>query len=273
MSAAFGSARGAAAARVAVLGSAGALVGGLVLLASSAQAAYEVVPETGTAGRLVLLSDPAPAHFPDLAPGDVRYWQVAATIQGAERASLVLELRRSGDLLEHPDGLVVSIERCDVAWTGVDEGDPVCSSGRASVTRSTPATDPASGPVFDLDGVDADGTHLLVELGLGNEHSGDESLMGLTGEIGLGLTAAADEPGVDQPAVAAPPPAGLPVTGTDPTGLVLTALGAIGLGAVLAATRTRPAPARRTVRSEGAVQRVRRGPAVIRSTPGSADIR
>ena len=273
MSRALGAGFGTAVARVAMIGSTGALVGGMVLLASSAQAAYEEVPETGVAGRLVLLSDRAPAHFPDLMPGDVRYWQVAATLQGAESASLVLELRTAGELMEHPDGLVVSIERCDAAWTGVDEGQPACSAGRATVTRITPASGTESGPVFDLDGVDADGTHLPVELGLDGEDTGDECLMGLTGEIGLGLTAAADEATTDEPTVAAPPPSGLPVTGADPAGLILTGLGALGLGTALAVVRTRRAPALRTVRSEGATQRASRGPYPRRSTAGPEDIR
>lgn len=241
--------------RAVTIASAGVLACGATLLATSAQAAYQEVPETGTPGHLVLLSDPYPAAFLDLEPGVVRYWQVAATIEGADEASLVLELRKEGALVDHPDGLVVSIERCDTAWTGVAEGDPQCASGRTAVARATPDDDfAASSPVFDLEGVDSDGTHLLVALGLAGTDTGDESLMGLTGDVGLGLTAAADDRAVPVPQDPPAPPIGLPVTGADPIGLILAALGAMGLGVALVASRTRRSPALRTVRSEGAAQ-------------------
>lgn len=245
--------------RAAVVVSAGVLVCGATLLASSAHADYREVPETGTEGRLVLLSDPYPVRFDDLSPGETHYWQVAATIQGAPTASLVLEVRKSGELVEHPGGLVVAIERCDTAWTGVEAGDPQCSGGRAPVTRATPTEDYAlTSPVFDLDGVDErDGTHLLVALGLETDDTGDETLMGLEGDIALGLTAAADDPAQPPtPGVPVPPPA-LPVTGADPLGLLLAALGAVGLGLVALATRMRRIPSARTVQSEGAAQRAR----------------
>ena len=245
--------------RAVTVASAGALVCGLSLLATSAQAAYQPVPETGDAGRLVLLSDPYPASFLDLSPGAVRYWQVAATIEGATSASLVLELRKGGELVEHPDGLVVTIERCDEEWTGVAENAPQCAAGRAPVTRATPADDyTVDSPVFDLDGVDAvDGTHMLVALSLESTDTGDESLMGLDGDMGLGLTAAAVDPGA--PVVPGPPPPGLAVTGVDPMGLVLAAFGAMGLGVALLASRIRPSLGVRTVGSEWASQRARPG--------------
>ncbi|PSL37658.1 hypothetical protein CLV49_1265 [Labedella gwakjiensis] len=241
--------------------SAGVLVGGLSLLATSAQAAFQPVPETGDPGRLVLLSDPYPAEFLDLQPGVVRYWQVTATIEGATQASLVLEVRKDGELVERPDGLVMTIERCDTAWTGVPDA-PQCAAGRAAVASATPDDDyTTSSPVFDLDGVDADGTHLLVALSLVAEDSGDETLMGLEGDMGLGLTAAAVDPVTpEEPGRPSPPPGGgLAVTGVDPLGLILAAFGAVGLGAALLVSRARRSPALRTVGSEGASQLARPG--------------
>ncbi|RUQ96928.1 hypothetical protein [Labedella endophytica] len=245
--------------RALTVASVGALVCGTTLLATSAQAAYRPVPENGDPGRLVLLSDPHPVEFVALRPGIVHYWQVAATLEGATRASLVFEMRKSGELVEHPEGLVVSIERCDDEWVGLPEA-PRCDSGRGSVTQVDSSHDHReSSPVFDLAGVDDDGTHLLVAMSLAVDRSGDESLMGLTGEVGLGLTAAAE--GAAPPVVPGDPapPDGLPVTGADPMGLVLAAIGAIGLGVTLLVARTRRSPVTRTVRSEGATQLAHRG--------------
>ncbi|RWZ46199.1 hypothetical protein ELQ90_15625 [Labedella phragmitis] len=228
----------------------GSLVCGVVLLSGSAHAALQEVPENGAPGRLVLSSDPYPAQLDALSPGVIRYWEVTATIEGASDASLVLEIWKDGDLVEHPDGLVATVERCDVAWTGVPDS-PHCASGWEVVTDARPSDDYSTvSPVFDLHGVDpVDGTHLLLGFGLEPTDAGDESLMGLSAEIGLGLTAAADDPdGPGQPSAPDRPsgiPAAdapthpiatstgdLPVTGADVIGLALFALGAIGLGAI-----------------------------------------
>ncbi|RWZ58488.1 hypothetical protein ELQ92_14390 [Labedella populi] len=253
--------------RAAASAAVGSLVCGVVLLSGSAHAALQVVPENGAPGRLVLSSDPYPAQLEALSPGVIRYWEVTATIEGSSDASLVLEIWKDGDLVEHPEGLVATVERCDVAWTGVPDS-PRCPAGWEVVTDARPSDDYSTvSPVFDLHGVDpVDGTHLLVGIGLESTDARDESLMGLSGDIGLGLTAAAEDPSTPgQPSTPGRPigipltndltrptdtPAGgLPVTGADPIGLLLAALGALGLGVTALATRGRGATGDRTAGS------------------------
>lgn len=255
-------------ARVAGLAlSAAALVVGFCALGQAASAAWAPVPETGTPGRLELWSDSASGQFRDLQPGRVVYWQVLATVESSGRggaastrdaagsgpvASLTVELLKRGALAEHSGGMTMTVDRCAVAWSGLPTR-PRCGEGQMRIASATPKDDfSTTSPVFDLHGVDPGGTHVLVGLSLDPEHSGDRSLMGLTGEIGLGFTAAAGDPVIVEPiqpvrpttpAVPADPrpptgdgsptPVGRPAGGGDPlavTGMDAGGLAAIGLG-------------------------------------------
>jgi hypothetical protein len=215
-----------------------ALACGAVALAGAAQAAFVDVPPTGEPGQLVLSSDPYPAEFLDLSPGDIRYWQVAARLEGARRATLSLELRASGELVAHPRGLVMTVESCDSAWI-TTSGAPDCASGAQSVAVVTPADDySSSSPTFPLSPL-AEGApeYLLVTLAIDDTPAAraDMTLMGLTGDMAVGLTATAFD---DRPV---PPATALPATGSDPAmlaGLLATAGGMIGLGATLRLRRT-----------------------------------
>lgn len=185
----------------------------------------------------------------DLRPGESVYWQVGADLTENLAGSLVLELRKSGDLADHAEGLVVTIDRCSDAWTSLD-AVPLCAADEHHVLVATPLDNLSNqSPIYDLAGIPlAHGKHLLVTLSL-NVAAGaaEEDLMGLSGEIGIGLTAAGlDLPAMPEPAGDVPgeaPGGALAATGIDVLALGLIALGAIGFGALAAARRRRPGPA------------------------------
>ncbi|RKT33820.1 hypothetical protein DEU34_2425 [Microbacterium sp. AG1240] len=215
------------------------LVGGGLIAGGAARAAFVDVPPTGHPGRLVLSSDPYPAEFLALSPGDPSYWQVAARLEGAVGATLSLQLRKTGELVSHPRGLEMTVDECDVPWIGLGEG-PVCTGTAIPVAVATPLDDNAtSSPTFQLGSRAASApVFLLVTLAVEDsaDARADASLMGLVGTVGIGLTAVAVDP-------AARPPRGggvLPATGADVSLWVAVgsmAAGLLGLGAAL---RMRP---------------------------------
>ncbi|PJJ55630.1 hypothetical protein [Compostimonas suwonensis] len=222
---------------------------GLSLFSARAYAILVDVPETGVPGHLALQSDPLPAQFLALSPGEPAFWQIGAQLSDAERSSLSLEIRKDGAVVEHPRGLVVTVQRCDEPWVGAE-----CASGAAEVLTATPSDDYASSsPIVDLDGLDAQsGRYLLVELAVEDSAAAraDESLMGLTGDLGFGLTAAADSPpGPPTPSGTPAPPQGAPVApdrlpsmGVDAAALALLALGFGGLALTVGGARRPRSP-------------------------------
>lgn len=224
----------------AVLAAAASLVllaAGGVFVAGSARAAFVDVPPTGAPGRLVLSADPYPAEFLELSPGDPAFWQIQARLEDAATATLALELRKSGRLAQAPRGLVMRVDVCDEPWSGAPE-QPVCAPGSRSVTVATPSDDPArTSPTFDLRPLAPSAPqYLLVTLSVEDSDAAraDASLMGLRGQVGVGLTATS----VDE--VPVRPPGSLPATGIDPMGLLgvgALAAGLLGFGAALRIAR------------------------------------
>lgn len=202
--------------------------GGLVL-AQAAQAALIDVPPSGSPGRLVLSSEPYPAEFLELSPGEPAYWQIGARLEDARSATLSLQLRKDGELVEHPRGLTMTVRQCDSVWTGLD-AVPACASGERAVTVATPADDyTTSSPTFELRSfTPTTPEYFLVTLAVEDSVAAmaDTSLMGLTGQMGVGLTAVSID---DVPVT----PGRLPGTGFDPTPLgavAAIAAGLLGLG-------------------------------------------
>ena len=238
-----------------------AVVVGLVLGAGSAATAMQDVPETGATGRLVLSSAPYPAQFV-LAPGEPAHWRVDARLEDAARAELEVELHSAGALTEHPRGLVLVVRSCDAPWQD-GAGAPTCGAGERAVAThaGTSTAGPGTGPRFELDPI-APGApeHLLVSLAVEDSPaaSADETLMGQTNEVGLGLRAVAIDdvpvpspsgppgapgaPGAGAPPVVAGQSGRLPRTGADPVLLALAAAAALALGAGLLGAARRPAP-------------------------------
>ena len=225
-----------------------ALAAGSLLLADAARAAFVDVPETGQPGHLVLSADPYPAEFLDISPGEPAYWQVTARLEDASSATLSLELRKDGEVTEHPRGITMTVDRCSVPWTDVDTS-PRCTDGAARVTVATPADDyTTSSPTFELRPLRADRPeHLLVTLAVEDSAAAmaDESLMGLTGTMGLGLTATAiDDRPIDPVRPDRPERPGGPLANTGLDGQLagLAAFGALTaglLGLALVVSRVR----------------------------------
>jgi hypothetical protein len=218
------------------VGSAATISAGGLMIAHAAHGALTPVPVTGAPGRLVLDADPYPAEFLDLSPGDPAYWTVRASLQHAIRATLSLELRKDGAIVTHPSGLRMGIAECAEPWTALD-AVPQCGSGSRPITVATPADDyAASSPSFVLTSLEPQSpNYLLVTLEVEDSAAAraDETLMGLTGTMGVGLTAVS----IDD--VPVPPDRGrdpLAATGIDGAWLIGTATvaaGLVGLGAAL----------------------------------------
>lgn len=156
----------------------------------------EVEPE------LLVSSDWGIAELSDLRPGSPAYWFVDAAVEGVEGARLTLQIRKDGELMEVPNGVVVVVERCSEAWVD-GPGGPSCDAGRTVVVRATPDDDlSTSSPRYRLDSVDPDApSYVMVTLSIEDtpENRADTALMGLTGSLGLGITAVEAVPGETDP--------------------------------------------------------------------------
>lgn len=214
-----------------------ALAVGGVAVAGAASAALTDVPATGTPGRLVLSSDPYPAQFLDLSPGVTRHWRVDARLEDAATATLALQLRKNGALVEHARGLRMTVDVCDSAWS--TSAAPDCPTGARRVTAATPTDDyRVTSPSFELAPLRTGAPQrLLITLAIEDSVAAraDDTLMGLTGDMAVGLVATAfDETPVS------PPSGALAVTGpawASVTGVAAIAAGILGLGTALRMAR------------------------------------
>ncbi len=222
---------------LAVLG-AGAGVGMLAVTAGGlppASGALKDVPETGQDGYLVLRADPYPAHFTGLTPGDRVAWTIETRLEDEPAGNLSLRLMGSGDLVDHTDGIRISVRSCTEPFATTkpeatcpgeevrlvettrlaDVGDPLGQGHDGGTLGSgADAGDPgaASGTwtLADLDS--GSPRYVMVTMGLPAEASWDDSLQGLTGDVGVGLYTSGTAAGPDSGTDADPAPA----PGTDP---------------------------------------------------------
>jgi hypothetical protein len=168
----------------------------------------------GVDPALVVTSDWSASSLKELAPGTPAYWLVDAWVVGVEGARLTLEIRKDGELMEVPHGVTLTVERCGEPWVDVPEA-PACPESQALVAVAEPEDDlSAQSPSFWIDTVDTrQPSYVLVTMALADtpEARADESLMGLTGMLGLGITAVEAVPG--EPGVPTEPPTEQP---TDP---------------------------------------------------------
>lgn len=151
---------------------------------------------------LLVSSDWGIAELSDLRPGSPAYWFVDAAVQGVEGARLTLQIRKDGQLMEVPNGVVVVVERCSDEWVD-GPGGPSCDAGRTVIARATPDDDlSTSSPRYRLDSVDSDdASYVMVTMSIEDtpENRADTALMGLTGSLGLGITAVEAVPGGTDP--------------------------------------------------------------------------
>ncbi|PPF53408.1 hypothetical protein C5B94_10220 [Clavibacter michiganensis] len=230
-----------------------ALVGGLSLIGTRASAVLLDVPENGTPGYLSLSSDWSTAML-DVSPGAPGHWLISARLSDADVARLAVEIRSGGELAEVDAGVLLRLDRCDDAWIPAPAAEgphaaPACSGGSAPVLAATPLSAfRGEGPRTGLPDITAAaGEHLLLTASVDPALSGDSRVMGRTGSLAVGLTAAGSDPA---PA-AAPPAVGgvLPRTGSalDLLAVALAGAGALALGLLL----RRPGAGRRPALVDG----------------------
>lgn len=196
---------------------------GVVGSGVAAATTWYPVPENGTPGGLVLETSTRSLSVPDLQPGHPAYWQVHTVVDRDEPIRTTVQLHRDGALVEHPDGLRLTVSACEEPWQGLD-ATPICEGGSipgdtvVSADPSTPrSVDAVPVPVVDPD---ADGeTWLLVELAIADSAraAADDDLMGLSATVGVGVTASADDPASADPNSAGTPAAGGPRAAGRPT--------------------------------------------------------
>ncbi|MBI9115644.1 hypothetical protein [Sanguibacter suaedae] len=203
------------------------LVGPVLVVAGAVSAAQAsalpgAVTPAAVEPDLMVRSDWSQAPLDAIAPGRPAYWEVDAWVVGVEGAAFSLELRKDGTLMTSPRGVTTTVERCSTEWTGIPDA-PLCAGAGAEVVVAEPSDDLAdSSPVYLLpDRGEQEPIHLLVTVALDDspEARADQSLMGLTGALGIGITAEADDilPGGTPPPTETPGPTTPPSPGpTDP---------------------------------------------------------
>ena len=226
----------------------GALVAGSAVvlgLASVSVQSFAAMADSDAAGRgdLTVEAHPQPTEFFDMSPGESRYWSIEASLRDAERGSLALRVFGDGALIEHPrHPLMIQVEGCDGVLVGGDpRTHPACEGAAyTTIISEQPLAEISSVPAVDEthhvwtlpDIVSGQMRSFVVTLAVPAGGADDETLMGLRGDIGVGLFAAG------QDADASPPVANEPddlatTGGALPVALLLIGAGTIGLGLVL----------------------------------------
>jgi hypothetical protein len=224
------------------------VIGVAFLSAHQAAAAQPMpVPETGSRGDLSLASDPLPISFTDMSPGRAGYAAIDLLLDDRIWADTTFTVATSGPLMERPDGVVLDVRGCDVAWQGIVEGSvapgsptPTCSAGERIVLPAVAGAQFALGggdvtTVWRAGVIRADTPgHLLLALSLPDSGAGDETLMGQAGDFTLRFTAAGDDTLPDPSLPVVPPPPGSAVPGTALGGLAETGVSVAGWALVAA---------------------------------------
>jgi hypothetical protein len=249
------------------------LVFGAALFGTRAASAYVAVPETGMPGHLTLHSRPAQLHFGSMSPGMAAFGQMRIELSDAPHARLSVQAFGDGSLFDHPDGIMMTTRICDTEWSDVP-GDitatastvtPTCTTGERAVstlTKPLPVAD--EHPDVSVGTLQAgEPRYLLVELHMppAESHAGDHSLMGLSADFAVRVSAEGDRPpepallpgtyapDANSPEAIAPDAEARPgtwnsstplaTTGFDAIGAALCAIGAMTIG-LLARRRRRP---------------------------------
>lgn len=217
---------------------------GLASVSVQSYAALAAQADAASAGDLVVKAQPHPTEFFDLSPGESRYWSIEASLLGAERGSLALRVFGAGALIDHPlHPLTIAVEGCDGMLVGDDPREHPRCEGAAytTVIAEQPLAEISSDPALDRaehvwtlpDIIRDQERSLVVTLAVPAGGADDKTLMGLRGDIGVGLFAAGEDAGAQEPPVAETPDDLATTGGMLPVSLLLIAAGTIGLGLVL----------------------------------------
>ncbi|GAA3654186.1 hypothetical protein [Microbacterium marinilacus] len=232
--------------------------------AFSAEAA-QYVPDRDQATpdrMLSLWTQGAPEEARSLSPGEPVSWLIRADHDDRTGpATIDVQLRKQGALVDHPRGLSVSIEQCMVPWAGWDTATPWCPApgGALTVTPEHDLSEAPSDPMRMGDMVSSIPHYFRVTAALEDSPAAraDASLHGLSAVVDIGVTATGGggatsegpEEGDGPPDAGsdgARDPVGLTPTGGDLGDVArLLALAAAAIAAALGARllRRRPEPA------------------------------
>jgi len=224
------------------------LILGLASVSVQSYAAIVEQADAGADGDLVVEAQPHATEFFDMSPGESRYWSISAALLNAERGSLALRVFGAGALIEHPQHpLTIAVEGCDGTLVGDDPREhPVCDgSAYTSIIDEQPLAAISSDPALDQaddvwslpDIVRDQARSFVVTLALPADAADDKSLMGLRGDVGVGLFTAGDDAVAEEPPVTEQPDDLAKTGGLLPISLLLIAAGTISLGLVLRRVR------------------------------------
>ncbi|MBA8815678.1 hypothetical protein FHX48_000730 [Microbacterium halimionae] len=169
-----------------------AIVLGSTVVAARAEALLPVIPETVSDGRLILAAAPYPEVEFVVSPGEPTHWMIQTALVGEEQGLLEFQLQKTGELVEHPQGLHVTMEFCDMSWVSFPEA-PTCPSGSVVVANATPREDFREPCPRESLGVLREGAprEFLVTLSVADD--ADTEIVGLPGEVGIGFIVSGDD--------------------------------------------------------------------------------
>jgi len=222
----------------------GALAVGAGMSAASAASTWIAIAETGLPGHLELRSKGALASLLTLSPGEVKRWQINASLVDPI-APLTLQVWRDGELTTRADGLQLLVQACNAEWGNFPTA-PTCPGattviGPIAASHASLGIEGASGsdmPILPVGTVtEHQDKFLLISVWLPDTPAvrADESLMGLEAELGLGLHVEGGGVVITE----VPEDPRLAETGIQVVGGALTAAGAIGLGVLFMVLKRR----------------------------------
>lgn len=152
-------------------------------------------------GELTVVAGPTQPQFLEMSPGDEVYWTQDVTLSGASVARFSLRATGWGELVDHADGLTMAVQACTAPYVST-AGAPHCTGTASTVITTTALSQLSSDPaeddtsrVWQLDNLEAAHPRsFLVTLGLPASAADDDTLMGLTGDFGVGFYASGDVP-------------------------------------------------------------------------------
>lgn len=103
-----------------------------VLLGAAAPASADVVDD-GAPGMLTIDATPLNLDL-HLDPGESGEWLLTLHLDAPSLSEVTLTIDSDGGLVEHPDGLRLTVEECDVAWTPAVAPDALASCAGARAT-------------------------------------------------------------------------------------------------------------------------------------------
>lgn len=175
---------------------------GAVALVGTAPQWRPVAESAATRGSLSVVANPHPARFLSMSPGAASYWTQQVSLSGASQARFSVRVNGWGAVVTHRSGATIAVNSCTREYPTNTSGRPTCPGVEAVLLAATPLSQVSSSPhegtaehTWHLDDLRADSPRsFLVTLAIPKTAAGDKSLMGLTGNYGIGFYASGDSP-------------------------------------------------------------------------------